>query len=84
MKLGLYGKKKKMMEEDEVAEANDGNLANNHPPYDKVTKGDVITGRLGKDHQGGKSKFARERSKYQAKGVSMGPGEMLSKLKGMK
>jgi len=84
MKLGLYGKKKKMMEEDEVAEANDGNLANNAPPYDKVTHGDVITGRLGKDHQGGKSKHARERSKYQAKGVPMGPGEMLSKLKGMK
>jgi len=84
MKLGLYGKKKKMMEEDEVAEAHDGNLANNAPPYDKVTHGHVITGRLGKDHQGGKSKHARERSKYQAKGVSMGPGEMLSKLKGMK
>ena len=84
MKLGLYGKKKKMMEEDEVAEANDGNLANNAPPYDKVTHGDVITGRLGKDHQGGKSKHARERSKYQGKGVPMGPAEMLSKLKGMK
>jgi len=88
MKLGLYGKKKKMMEEDEVAEANDGNLANNAPPYDKVTHGDVITGRLGKDHLGGKRKhadpYARERSKYQSKGTSMGPGEMLSKLKGMK
>ena len=84
MKLGLYGKKKKMMEEDEVAEAHDGNLANNAPPYDKVTHGDVITGRLGKDHQGGKSKHARERSKYQAKGVPFGPAEMLSKLKGMK
>ena len=84
MKLGLYGKKKKMMEEDEVAEAHDGNLANNAPPYDKVTHGDVITGRLGKDHQGGKSKHARERSKYQGKGVPMGPAEMLSKLKGMK
>ena len=83
MKLGLYGKKKKMSEEDNVNE-NDGNLANNAPPYDKVTKGDVIMGRLGKDHLGGKSKFARERSKYQAKGVSMGPGEMLAKLKGMK
>jgi len=65
-------------------EANDGNLANNYPPYDKVTKGDVVAGRLGKEHMGGKSKFARERSKYQAKGASMGPSEMLSKLKGMK
>lgn len=78
-------KKKKMMEEEEVAEANnDGNLANNYPPYDKVTKGDVVAGRLGKEHMGGKSKFARERSKYQSKGVPMGPGEMLAKLKGMK
>lgn len=79
-----HKKKKKMMEEDEVAEANDGNLANNYPPYDKVTKGDVVAGRLGKEHMGGKSKFARERSKYQSKGASMGPGEMLAKLKGMK
>lgn len=37
-----------------VAEANDGNLANNAKPYDKVTRGDVIAGRLGKDEQGGK------------------------------
>ena len=51
-----HKKKKKMMEEDEVAEANDGNLANNYPPYDKVTKGDVVAGRLGKDQQGGKKK----------------------------
>jgi hypothetical protein len=39
-----------------VAEGNDGNLANNAPPYDKVTKGDVIAGRLGKDEMGGKKK----------------------------
>jgi hypothetical protein len=32
----------------------DGNLANNAKPYDKVTKGDVIAGRLGKDEKGGK------------------------------
>ena len=37
-----------------VSEANDGNLANNAKPYDKVTRGDVIAGRLGKDEQGGK------------------------------
>ncbi len=48
---------KKMKEETEsVEEGNDGNLANNYPPYDKVTHGDVITGRLGKDHMGGKAK----------------------------
>ena len=34
---------------------NDGNLANNYPPYDKVTRGDVIAGRLGKDQMGGKN-----------------------------
>ncbi len=46
-----------------VDEANDGNLANNYPPYDKVTRGDVIAGRLGKDHQGGKTlkKFKEEK-----------------------
>ncbi len=37
-------------------EGNDGNLANNAKPYDKVTRGDVIAGRLGKDEMGGKSK----------------------------
>jgi len=37
-------------------EGNDGNLANNAKPYDKVTHGDVITGRLGKDEMGGKKK----------------------------
>jgi hypothetical protein len=42
-------KAKKVME-------NDGNLANNAKPYDKVTHGDVITGRLGKDEMGGKKK----------------------------
>jgi hypothetical protein len=36
--------------------ANDGNLANNAPPYDKVTRRDVITGALGKDEMGGKRK----------------------------
>jgi hypothetical protein len=34
---------------------NDGNLANNYPPYDKVTRGDVVAGRLGKDQMGGKN-----------------------------
>lgn len=35
---------------------NDGNLANNYPPYDKVTRGDVIAGATGKDQMGGKKK----------------------------
>jgi hypothetical protein len=34
----------------------DGNLANNYPPYDKVTRGDVIAGALSKDQEGGKKK----------------------------
>jgi hypothetical protein len=38
----------------------DGNLANNAKPYDKVTRGDVISGRLGKDEKGGKSKNVKE------------------------
>ena len=40
----------------QVYEKNDGNLANNAPPYDKVTRRDVITGALGKDEMGGKRK----------------------------
>jgi len=46
--------------EREVNEGNDGNLANNAKPYDKVTKGDVIAGRLGKDAMGGKKKKKTE------------------------
>ena len=38
----------------------DGNLANNAKPYDKVTRGDVIAGRLGKDEKGGKDKKVKE------------------------
>ena len=43
-----------------VKEGNDGNLANNAKPYDKVTHGDVIAGRLGKDEMGGKKKVNKE------------------------
>ena len=38
----------------------DGNLANNAKPYDKVTRGDVIAGRLGKDEKGGKKEVVKE------------------------
>ena len=38
----------------------DGNLANNAKPYDKVTRGDVVAGRLGKDAKGGKDKKVKE------------------------
>jgi hypothetical protein len=42
------------------AKKNDGNLANNAKPYDKVTRGDVIAGRLGKDEMGGKKKKSKK------------------------
>ena len=41
----------------------DGNLANNAKPYDKVTRGDVIAGRLGKDEKGGKKKPTSAKAK---------------------
>jgi hypothetical protein len=44
----------------------DGNLANNAKPYDKVTKGDVIAGRLGKDEMGGKADKKKETVKESA------------------
>jgi hypothetical protein len=44
----------------EAKKKGDGNLANNYPPYDKVTRGDVIAGRLGKDQMGGKKKSMKE------------------------
>lgn len=47
---GVYEGKKK----------GDGNLANNAKPYDKVTRGDVVAGRLGKDEMGGKKKVKEE------------------------
>ena len=47
---------KKAMRMKEEKKPNDGNLANNYPPYDKITRGDVIAGRLGKDQMGGKKK----------------------------
>ena len=34
----------------------DGNLANNYPPYDRVTRGDVIAGATGNDEMGGVKK----------------------------
>jgi len=35
---------------------NDGNLANNAKPYDKITRADVIAGATGNDEMGGKKK----------------------------
>jgi len=52
----------------------DGNLANNAKPYDKVTRGDVIAGRLGKDEKGGKANEVDE-GKDEGK-----PGKMFAKI----
>jgi len=49
-----------IMERDMNEGKGDGNLANNAKPYDKVTRGDVIAGRLGKDEKGGKAKKKTE------------------------
>lgn len=57
-------------------EGNDGNLANNAKPYDKVTKGDVVAGRLGKDEMGGKKK----KSKKMAEGKDLYMESLRQKL----
>ena len=48
----------------------DGNLANNAKPYDKVTRGDVIAGRLGKDEKGGKKTPVAAKKATPKKGVN--------------
>ena len=55
---------------DEAKKKGDGNLANNAKPYDKITRGDVIAGRLGKDEKGGKSvkEASDEKCNHTAKG----------------
>lgn len=58
MKKALKDKAKQKVEE--AKKPNDGNLANNYPPYDKVTRGDVIAGATGKDQMGGKKKKVKE------------------------
>jgi hypothetical protein len=54
MKKALRDKAKQKVQE--AKKPNDGNLANNYPPYDKVTRGDIIAGALGQDQMGGKKK----------------------------
>jgi hypothetical protein len=51
----------------------DGNLANNYPPYDKVTRGDVIAGALGQDQKGGnkKKKVAKEEAEIVDEATAM-------------
>lgn len=51
-----------------VTEANDGDLANNYPPYNKVTRGDIIAGALGQDRMGGKRKVKKQKVKEELVG----------------
>ena len=57
----------KLLAEAKKASKGDGNLANNAKPYDKVTRGDVIAGRLGKDEMGGKKKKDKKVAESKAK-----------------
>jgi hypothetical protein len=52
----------------------DGNLANNYPPYDKVTRGDIIAGALGKDQMGGKKKKMKNEERKLGGGMNPGGG----------
>ena len=53
---------------EQISEANDGNLANNYPPYGKVTRGDIISGALGQDQMGGKRKGKKQKVKEELVG----------------
>ena len=55
--------KKSARSKPKQSSGNDGNLANNAKPYDKVTQGDVVAGRLGKDEMGGKKKSTKPSAK---------------------
>lgn len=57
-----------------LEEKNDGNLANNYPPYDKVTRGDVIAGATGKDQMGGKKKKMKSEERKLGGGMKPGGG----------
>jgi hypothetical protein len=61
---------------------NDGNLANNYPPYDKVTRGDVIAGAKGEDQMGGKRKVNKESFFYEAEKNIDDDEEKLDVMKG--
>ena len=52
-------------EETVVEKKGDGNLANNYPPYDKVTRADIIAGAKGEDQMGGKKNIRGNDSKEQ-------------------
>ena len=51
------------------ASKGDGNLANNYPPYDEVTRGDIIAGARGEDQMGGKNKRKKVREEVDVYGI---------------
>ena len=59
----------------------DGNLANNYPPYDKVTRGDIVAGALGQDQKGGKARVEEE---FLADGSTYNPDANSKEIKPMK
>jgi len=61
---------------------NDGNLANNYPPYNKVTRGDVIAGAKGEDQMGGKREVNKESFFYEAEKNIDDDEEKLDVMKG--
>jgi hypothetical protein len=54
------GKGKKNDENSESVKKDNKNLADNYPPYNKVTRGDIIAGAKGEDQQGGKKKKGKK------------------------
>ena len=70
---------KKMAEEEEVdveetvEEGNDGNLANNAKPYDKVTRRDIIHGATDRDEMGGKKKVKEAKEPKRSTGTAFDP-----------
>ena len=65
-------------------EGNDGNLANNAKPYDKVTRGDVVAGRLGKDEMGGKKPKEKKVAETTTSGsVASAPAKVATNAGGM-
>jgi len=61
---------------------NDGNLANNYPPYNKVTRGDIIAGAKGEDQMGGKRIISKESFIYELNKDKLGENDKVDVMKG--
>lgn len=57
--------KKRKDENSESKQKNNKNLADNYPPYNKVTRGDIIAGAKGEDQMGGKKKTKKKDESYE-------------------